>query len=63
MFETRLWDQLRIIIVVPSRDDIKKIYEECPQMEASCQTLFIHVSVSIIEMRPVERISMYSTLR
>lgn len=43
MFETRMWEAVRIIVVLSSEQYSRTLLNECPQIAASCQTVWLHV--------------------
>ena len=42
MFEARMWEQMRIIVVLRSTADLAKVFQTCPQFGTSCQTVYAH---------------------
>jgi hypothetical protein len=44
MFETRMWEQIRIVIILSCEQYTEIVMDECPQVASACQTVWIHVS-------------------
>ncbi len=42
MFESRMWEMARIVIILRSTSDLAEIYHTCPQLATSCQTIYVH---------------------
>ena len=45
MFERRMWEQIRIIIIVLSDSRMATTMMDCPQLASSCQTVWLHVNI------------------
>jgi hypothetical protein len=45
MFETRMWEQIRIVIILSCEQYTEIVMNECPQVASACQTVWIHVKI------------------
>lgn len=43
MFEMRMWEQIRIVIILSCEQYNDQVMDECPQVSSACQTVWIHV--------------------
>ncbi len=43
MFEARMWEQIRIVIILSCEQYTDMVMDECPQVASACQTVWVHV--------------------
>ena len=44
MFESRMWEQIRLVIILSCEQYNAVLLNDCPQVASACQTVWIHVS-------------------
>ena len=56
MFESRMWEQIRIVIILSCEQYTEIVMDECPQVASACQTVWIHVSYLEKFKNPIYRL-------